>query len=390
MRIAPWNICLSGLALLAAVQMLQAQPDKAPDHNRVETDRTEAVIAGDYFGTGATSEPNTVIEGDAFITGGEVILRTTVKGDAVLAGGAVHMDSRVGSDLYATGGSVVVSGEVGHNARLAGGRVQVTPDGDIAGKVTAAGSDVRVQGRVGGALVVFADSVMIDAVVNGGAAIVARHLEVGPNARVNGRLTYRTARAPQISAQAVITGGIRQSELQAFPGKKLEHAARTAIWVGASTFTAGLIIVAVLIVLLAPHASASVVRQLRSRPILSTLIGLALIVCIPLGAILAMVTVVGIPLGSLLLFMFPVVALLGYLVGAMFLGDALASLTAGAGRDGPGRAARVTGSVVVLIALTILSCLFPIGALVILLLLFCGTGALFITFRNIAFRGEAR
>ncbi len=342
-------------------------------------DRVDVLFGGDYFGAGASLEPGASVEGDAFITGGEVILNRPVEGDAVLSGGSIHVGERIGSDLYAAGGDILVNARVGHNARLAGGRVHLTRHAEVAGRVTIAGSRIRVDGSTGGALAIYGDSVVIDGEIGGGVAVVARNLEVGPNARINGRLTYRTANAPRISEQAVISGGMQQSSFE-FHGKDLEPVARTVVWVGAALFTSGLFLVGVLIVLLVPNVLTAVVRELRSRPAASFLLGFALIVCVPVAAVLATLSVIGIPLGLVLLFIWPVIVTLGYLVGVIFCADALAALLTR--RRPASRALRIIGLAITLIALMLLSRVVFVGVPLILLLLFFGTGALVLAIRN--------
>jgi hypothetical protein len=85
-----------------------------------------------------------------------------------------------------------------------------------------------------------------------------------------------------------------------------------------AVFSCGLFLVGVLIVVLAPYRSASIVRQLRSHPVASLLLGVAVTVCVPLAAMVAMLTVIGIPLGLLLLFLWPAIAVPGYLSGVIF------------------------------------------------------------------------
>ena len=56
--------------------------------------RSETVIAGDYFGAGGALEPGAAVEGDAFVAGGEVTVRVPVGGDAVLSGGSISVAGR--------------------------------------------------------------------------------------------------------------------------------------------------------------------------------------------------------------------------------------------------------------------------------------------------------
>ncbi len=366
--------------VLVGCLMPQAGADDEKDDGRDGAkERVDVLFGGDYFGAGASLGPGSAVAGDAFVAGGEVILNRPVDGDAVLSGGSIHVGERIGSDLYAAGGDILVNASVGHNARLAGGRVHLTRHAEVAGRATIAGSRIRVDGSIGGPLAIYGDSVVIDGEIRDAVAVVARNLELGPNTRIHGRLTYRTANEPQISEQAVIRGGMQRSSFE-LQKKDLEPVARTLVWVGAALFTSGLFLVGLLIVLLAPDALTAVVRELRSRPLPSFLLGFALIVCVPVAAVLATLSVIGIPLGLVLLFIWPVIVTLGYLMGVIFCADTLAGLFS---RQRPaGRALRIMGLAVTLIALMLLSRVLFIGVPLILLLLFVGTGALVLAIRN--------
>lgn len=371
--------CASVLVFAACLTVQAQAGGESEGGGDSAEERVDVLFGGDYFGAGASLGPGASVEGDAFIAGGEVILNRPVAGDAVLSGGSIHVGERIGSDLYAAGGDILVNARVGHNARLAGGRVHLTRHADVAGRVTIAGSRIRVDGSTGGALAVYGDSVVIDGEIMDAVAVVARKLEVGPNAHIHGRLTYRTANEPQISEQAIIGGGIQRSGFK-FPGKELEPVASTVFWVGVAMLTSGLFLVGVLILLLAPHALMAVVSELRSQPLASFLLGFALIVCVPVAAILATLSVIGIPLGLVLFFIWPVIVTLGYLAGTVFCGDALAALISR--RRPAGRALRILGLAVTLIALMLLSRVVFVGVPLILLLLFLGTGALVLAIRN--------
>jgi len=350
-----------------------------------DEDRVEAVIAGDYFGAGESSRPDGSIEGDAFVAGGEVMVSAPVMGDAVLTGGSIHVGDRIGSDLYAAGGDIIVDAAVGHNARLTGGRIRLTRHADIAGNMTLAGSSLLMEGRTGGTFTAFGKSVTINGEINGDASVVARSLEVGPNARINGRLTYRTAKPPKISPGAVISGGVKKSELE-FPQVEVEPVAKAVAWVGAMMFASGLFVIGALIILLSPAGVSSVVGQIRSRPLQALIVGFALVVCVPVAAILAMVTVIGIPVGFLLMLMWPIVVMLGYLAGALFLGDALAGLFSRDRGHSTNRGLRILGLAIVLALATVLTQVPILGAMLILALLFFGTGALAYGIREFAVR----
>lgn len=334
----------------------------------------QAVIAGDYFGAGASAQPREPIEGDAFIAGREVSLRVPVDGDAVLSGARVSVQARVGADLYAAGGRVGVDAPVLHNARLAGRRIELGPRAEIAGRATLAGNDVLVEGAVHGQVTVFAETVTLDGRFGSGVVVAARSLKVGPNARIQGRLTYRMAQPPVIDPGAEIIGGVKRSEPPiAQPGAG--RWGKVAAWIGAAVFTGGIFLLGVLFILAAPEASAVAARSVRKRPLASVGLGFAVLMLLPVVAVASLATVIGVPLGLALLLLWPVAMLLGYLGGVLFVGDSLAMLFTRS--EGRGSAWLRIVCLGVVLAAILVSIQWPLfGWLLILLLTLAGAGAL--------------
>jgi hypothetical protein len=341
----------------------------------VEEQWHEAVVAGDYFGAGRAPQPAQTIEGDAFIAGAEIDLRVPVDGDAALSGGKIRISGRIGEDLYAAGGEVMLDAPVLRNARLAGKDIQLSARSDIAGRSTVAGRNVTVEGGVAGQLMVFGESVVLNGRFGSGVLVFARELSVGPDAVIQGRLTYRTAKEPNVSATAEIVGGMKKSDAE-FDTEELRPWARRVAFAAAAVFSAGVFFAGLLAILLAPAATASVTRTINLRPWQSLLVGALLAIGIPFAAVLLMVTVIGIPVGVALMFAWPVLLLLGYLFGVMFMSDSLANLFVRSGNGIPGRGLRIGLFALVLIVLLVLGWLPILGWLIGVVLLWLGLGAI--------------
>ncbi len=280
------------------------------------------MIAGDYFGAGGNLAPGAAVEGDAFIAGGQISLQTPVQGDAVLSGVTVAISAPVGDDLYASGGSVLLESAVSGNARLAGGDVEIAKPANVAGKATVAGRTVRVLGAVGRQLAVLGDKVLIDGPVAGNVTVASRSLEVGPNARIDGKLTYRGPAEAVVRAGAVIGGGMNHPDSGL--GDEFQPISRFAVWVMAGAFTLGLFFLGMVGILLGPVATSKVGQLVRSRQFACLGIGLAMILGVPLAALLLALTVVGIPLALVLGMLWPPMLTFGYLAGVMSVTDAIA------------------------------------------------------------------
>jgi cytoskeletal protein CcmA (bactofilin family) len=343
------------------------------------------MIDEDYFSAGGSAELDKRVEGDAFLAGGRVAVRGPVKGDAVLAGGDINLSDTVGQNLYAAGASIVISSQVAGSARIAGGQVTLSQRGGIVGKATVGAASFRLSGRVGRYLVVYAESVRIDGEVGGDLRIAARTVELGPDAKIYGKLIYRSPHAAKIDPAAVIAGGVTHVEL-AWPREEVDSLARIATWVSVILLMLSLLVVGAIMILAFPDFSASAALTVRSDPWRSLALGFALLLCIPVGAILFMVTIVGIPLGMLLLFFYPVMLLLGYLTGALFLADRVAGWLATRRGVIVKPAWRYVALAVALLVL-LLACKIPYaGGVIAFLVLLLGLGAFWLR----AFRGYAR
>jgi hypothetical protein len=367
---------------LAVVASLCADADEI---QRVPETPPAVMIDEDYFSVAGSAELDKRVEGDAFLCGGRVAVRGPVKGDVVLAGGDVIVSDTVGQNLYAAGGSIVLSSQIVGNARVAGGHVTISQRGGIVGKATVAAASFRLSGRVGRYLVVYAESVRVDGEVGGDLRIVARSIEIGPDAKIYGKLIYRSPQAAKIDPAAMIVGGATHIELN-WPRQEVDWMARLATWISLIVLMLSLLVVGAIMILAFPGFSADAALTVRSDPWKSIGLGFALLLCIPVGAILFMLTVVGIPLGTLLLFFFPVMLLLGYLTGALFLGDRVAGWLAR--RRGvvvkPGW--RYVALAVALLVL-LLACRIPFaGGVIAFVVLLLGLGAFWLR----AYRGYAR
>ena len=63
------------------------------------------------------------------------------------------------------------------------------------------------------------------------------------------------------------------------------------------------------------------ISQVREAPLRSVLFGLAVVILVPLFAVILMVTVIGIPLSLLTLLAFPLMLFVGWVVAAFAVGD---------------------------------------------------------------------
>lgn len=357
---------------LVLLMLLSAQTALASDwHDR---EAAQGTMAGDYYAAGRNIELTDEIAGDVFVAGCPVFIESHVKGDGVLAGCQITLRGKIDHDLYAAGGSVRVEGEIAGNARLAGGQITLGRQARIAGRTTLAGDRVEISGNIGPYLKVFAGTLRLNGEVQGDADLTARSIEIGPAARIMGKLIYRSAEEARIDPAAQITGGTTRLTLElSKPAAQAGRVALVVFLIFKLVCLLGLMLLGAVLILVFPKFAQDAAATIASDPGKSLALGLALLVTLPVAAMLLMMTVIGIPLGMTVLLFYPLALVIGYLTAAYFVGErSAAKLRQGIVMT---RGRRILSLLLALLALSIIGLVPILGGLVIFIALLAGLGA---------------
>jgi len=233
----------------------------------------------------------------------------------------VHITEAVEGGVRAVGGNVTVDAPVSGRLQLAGGNVVVGPSAVVSGDASIAGGDVTLEGAFKGRLRTAGGHVRIDGPVSGDASIAAGTLELGPKARIDGKLRFRGGDLHR-DAAAQVTGGIDQAAGRASHHLHRERTAAERFlhgWI----WSVGLILLAGLVAAGLPGVSQRMAVELRERPWITALVGLVALTTIPVAAVLIMITIIGIPVGVLALIGYAALLLLGYVWAAVVVGGLL-------------------------------------------------------------------
>jgi cytoskeletal protein CcmA (bactofilin family) len=303
---------------------------------------------------------------------------------SVWIGGSVDISQAVEGPVHAAGGTVIVNAPVNGDVHVAGGTVEVGSAAAISGDAALAGGSITVDGSIKGKLRAAGGQVWINGPVAGGASIAAGTLELGPAARIDGKLVFRGEELRRDPA-AQVTGGVeqRQGDARMHAHTQASRFARGWIWTG------GLMVLAALIAAALPGPSQRMAQELRERPWITPFLGLATVFSIPIAAVLIMITVIGIPIGLLALIGHAALLLVGYVWIAVVLGGMLLD------RVKPETAAltawRVGAAVLAMLALALLARIPFVGHLVGLAALAVGVGMIVaVVFRHSRGAEEAR
>lgn len=354
------------LALLCCAFALTAfAKDNEP---RVDHER-----GGDRVSFGGSVRVNKPVPGDLVAMGGDVDVTAAVGGNAVLAGGNVRVNAAIGGGLYAAGGDVLIDGTVARNARVAGGAVDFGRKAQVDGNVSVSAGEVRLKGQVKGYVEVAGGEVTIDGSVGGDVEARSGQLTLGPNARIAGKLRYSSKADIRRDPAAQVLGGeerISSSVVSAGTERTAKRVFKAVVWV----WSAGLIVLAGVLVALLPGFFGRVAETARTRPAISIADGFITLVCLPFLAVLCFITIVGIPLGLIVVASYLLLMLVGYVTAGIALGE-WASTRIAKPWSGQ-RPWRVLAAMLGVLAITLAARVEWLGSLVIFLALLIGMGSL--------------
>ncbi len=340
----------------------------------------QATTSGsDRFVAGAAVTERAEVGGDLLAAGGSVDVYGAVDGDAVVAGGTVRLDSDVAQSVYAAGGRVTLVDRVGHNARLAGAQVQLEPSAHVAGNLTVTGGRIELRGTIDGSVGAAGADVLIDARIGGDVEVAARSLALGPAARIDGNLRYRSNETLQRDPAAQVRGSVERLGAGAGAGAGAAEGGegRAMRWVGTGLlvlWTIGLTLLAAIAVALLPRATASLSQALHRQPGWALLLGFAVLACTPIAVLMAFVTVIGIPLGLVLLLVYLMLLPVAWIAAAIGVGD---WFVARLPSTQPDRVApRVVAAALAVVLLAFLTQVPWVGGWIAFVVLIAGLGAL--------------
>ncbi len=250
---------LIGSLLIAAFALPLAARHPAGTRETVERD-----LGGDYFVAGSTIAIDRPVAGDLVVAGGNVDVSAEVGGDVVVAGGNVRFGAAIRQGLYAVGGRISLNGPVQRNVRVGGGTIEIGHQAKIAGNVTAGGGEVRITGAIDGHVLIGGGHVVIDGTIGGNVEAGSGSIELGPNARITGKLRYASRDELKGDPAAQVQGGVERFAPRAnwpVPSNVQERAGRGAGWV----WSIGLMVIAAILVAALPGVYTGVAATVRAR-----------------------------------------------------------------------------------------------------------------------------
>lgn len=294
------------------------------------------VVNHDYLTAGENVTLSGTVNGDVLVAGGTVTVDGVVNGDLLAAGGNVNLLGRVSEDVRVAGGNVFVNGTVGKNVTLAGGNLILSPLARVIGNLVTFGGNLDLKAPVGGDVTVFGGKVLLGGNVGGNVTGAMEKIELSPEARVFGRLEYRSPEPATMASGAAVRGETIHREIdkgEFFPAENWRGWRRDLKAPAAVMGTISVYLKVVSLVLtfilgwaffsLFPKRTDSILKTLKNRFWPCFLTGLASMILLAPAVVFLAISLIGIPLIFILIPAYLFLAFLAKIFLAEVLGEKL-------------------------------------------------------------------
>lgn len=346
-------------------------------------DTDSLIHGGDTFIAGAQIDEAVKTGGDAFLAGRTVNARGSAGGDLHVSGFDISVNADADGDLYAAGITVTMRATVAQDLTAVGFTLRTGKDAETGGNARLFGNSITIEGPVDGALMVTGRDVTLNATVEGDARILAQSLTFGPNAQINGTLTYsaqrkitvpaRVAPAERVVFTALSGNGVWGEwdkigeEMPALP-------TFASLFFGFVVSLLFYLVLGAVILGFMPTRLARLRRSIGDAPgqmILLGVMGLSLLVgMVPIAAL----TIFGIPFVPVVALSIVVLWTFGYALGAY--GVAMRVWSGFGGSDDPPNATRLLVFAAALISVALLNFIPFVGWVANYTLVLLGVGAM--------------
>jgi len=327
-----------------------------------ETVIKRGTVSDDFYTAGGTVDMDADVNGDAVIAGGDLFIGSRIQGDVMAAGGSINIRGEVLDDVRIAGGDINIDAVIGDDLIAAGGKIRFSSASSTGGEAWLAGGDVLVAGTIDKNLFIGAGNIRISGTIHGDVEIQGEKIQILEGAIIKGNLHYKSPSEAKIHPDATISGKVTYEPIE------WDYQDRSF----GIFFSLTLVVASVVLFLLFPGFTMSSAGRISRDPWKSLGIGFALLIFVPMAAVLLMSIVLGIWVGLSILAFYFVALITGLLVSCFFLGDLGARLLH---KDVSTTGRRFLSVTVAIILLGLIQLTPVIGGLVTFLLILSGLGA---------------
>lgn len=293
--LASWCIFIVLISLIAGLTIAVA----SENYNDLSIITEDQQIVGDYIKANENITNRGTVTGDFIVAGDEISHEGVIEGDLIAAAAELALTGRVQGDIRVLAGDVLIEGEIDRNASMLGSRIIQYKDSTISGSIHAFSRELEIRGIVGGDIRGANENTIISGTVKGSILLHTSNITITPDAMIEGDLVYISETEQSISPQQVkgkIEHRYPKGASRDF-ADQIQSTIKTATVISKIGFLLSYMLAGILLILLfkKPYDRASLIIQ--ERPWYSIGLGVSLLICVPIVAVILMITIIGIPFG---------------------------------------------------------------------------------------------
>lgn len=310
----------AGLVLATSLMWVgvsQAADIRTGENSKIEK---EALIDGSLYITGNTVTIAGTVKGDVFCAGEQIEITGVVEGDVLCAGMNIVIDGRVNGDVRLAGQNVIIKSTVDGAATIFGQTVTLTESSKIGRDVTLSAGEATLAGHIARDLLGNAESLTISGTVARYVDVNVMSLYLAGKAHVGAALNY-TSQNEVVKSDEATTASINRLE----PEAAGESSALTYVTSVALGFI-GFLAIGTTLASATPRVLDSVGQTIGKRWLLSTGVGVLVLICTPILALLLVLTVAGTLLAVVVGLLWIAALLMGIVFTAQAIGQRVTAM----------------------------------------------------------------
>ena len=270
----------------------------------------EEEIGKTAFAAGNSVKFSSQVDGMSFVAG-NIVNITSSQDHLFAAGNTITLDGVTTKDAFIAGNFLTVEASSIRDLYIAGNNMTI--NSDISGDLYAVGTNLSINGKVEGDVYVATDALSIgkDAVIAGTLKYPDdAHLEIKESAVINNTEPYEGTTTTKVDTSKI---KLEVNPFAIIAGKLL----------GALFRFAAMFIIAVVLLALNKGAFETIKKEKQTfgNIALTSLIGFAFLIMVPIAAIMVMCTVLGLPLGIIALIIYSILIYLSIIPTAYYFGN---------------------------------------------------------------------
>ena len=277
---------LGVLGVIGLLGAFAALPAAAMDTRQGQSVSISAgqTIHDDVYAAGNSVDVAGTIDGDLVAAGNTVTISGVVTKDVFVVANEVNITGEIDGSLRALASSMTLGGQVKADALIGGGNLNLTSSGSVGRDLAMGVGSATVFGSVARNAYVGGGNVTLGGPIGGDVKASVSDLTLNSSAAIQGKLTYSADQAAAIASGATTAGGVERTAQPVTTRPTFGDQV-----LGAVRGLVGIIAFGLLLLWVFPGFSRTAGPTLTRRPWASLGIGLALLVGVPLVAVIAFV-----------------------------------------------------------------------------------------------------